>query len=67
MSKRKVIAFSGKAEHGKDECVRILKHLLGEQGKTALAIGYGDHFKSLARQYLEIRLTASRRRKMKSN
>ena len=51
MNKPEIITFSGKARHGKDSSVQILKQLLEEQGKRVLAINYADYLKYLAKTY----------------
>jgi len=50
--KPKVITFSGKARHGKDTSVRILKNILASKNKRPLAINYTDYLKFAAEKYL---------------
>ena len=52
MGKQTIITFSGKAQHGKDSSVAILKKIIENRGDTALAINNADFLKYLARQYL---------------
>ena len=47
-TKPTIITFSGKAQHGKDASLEILKHHLEENGKTVMAIGYADYLKEMA-------------------
>lgn len=48
----KIIAISGKAQHGKDTTATILAKLLEDQGNTVLIFHYSDLLKYLCRTYL---------------
>ena len=48
-----IITFSGKAQHGKDSSVGILKNLLEEKNIRVLAVNYAEYIKHLARQYFD--------------
>jgi len=52
MGKQTIFTFSGKAQHGKDSSVEILKRIIESRGEKALAINNADFLKYLARQYL---------------
>lgn len=47
----KVIAISGKAEHGKDETARIIKKILEEDGKKVAIMHFGDVLKFVLKEY----------------
>lgn len=47
----KVIAISGKAQHGKDTTAEILKSMLEEQGNSVLVTHYGDLVKYVCRTF----------------
>ena len=48
-----VITISGKAEHGKDFCSKILKTELEHLGKKVLIVHYADYLKFIAKQYFD--------------
>jgi hypothetical protein len=48
-----IITISGKAEHGKDFCAKILQKKLQDRGKKVVIIHYADYLKYVAKQYFE--------------
>jgi len=53
MKKPTIITFSGKARHGKDTAVHILKDVLISHCKKPLVINYTDYLKFAAAKYLD--------------
>ena len=51
MAKQTVVTFSGKAQHGKDLSLQILKNELEKYGKRVLNINYSNYLKYLASQH----------------
>ena len=49
---KKVITFSGSAEHGKTSVAEILKKLLEEDGERCLIVNFADYLKYIASKYL---------------
>lgn len=49
----KVIAISGKAQHGKDTTANMLKKLMEQKGKTVLIFHYADLLKYICRSYFD--------------
>lgn len=49
----KVMAISGKAQHGKDTTAKMLKKLMEQKGKTVLIFHYADLLKHICRSYFD--------------
>lgn len=49
----KVMAISGRAQHGKDTTANMLKKLMEQKGKTVLIFHYADLLKHICRSYFD--------------